>query len=43
MVTTIVGGAIVPPVMGKVADITSITVAFIVPLIAVTYILFIIN
>ena len=41
MVTAIVGGAIIPPIMGKVADITSITFAFIVPMIAVIYILFV--
>ncbi|MEZ5082705.1 MAG: MFS transporter [Bacteroidales bacterium] len=41
MVTAIVGGAILPPVMGKVADISSITFAFIVPFIAILYILFV--
>lgn len=39
MVTAIVGGAIIPPIMGLVADMTSITMAFIVPLIALVYIL----
>lgn len=41
MVTAIVGGAILPPIMGKVADLTSITAAFIVPLIALIYILYV--
>lgn len=41
MVTAIVGGAIIPPIMGKVADLTSITVAFIVPLFALFYILYV--
>jgi len=40
MVTAILGGAIIPPVMGKVADMSSVTFAFIVPLLAVVYILF---
>ena len=38
MVTAIVGGAIVPPVMGIVADNTSTLLGFIVPLIAMIYI-----
>lgn len=41
MVTAIVGGAIIPPIMGKVADMTSITTAFVVPLIALFYILYV--
>jgi fucose permease len=41
MVTAIVGGAIIPPIMGKVADLSSITMAFIIPLLAVLYILFV--
>lgn len=41
LVTAIVGGAILPPIMGKVADLTSITMAFIVPLLAVVYILYV--
>ncbi|MBN2174558.1 MAG: MFS transporter [Bacteroidales bacterium] len=41
MVTAIVGGAILPPIMGKVADLTSITVGFVVPLLSIIYILFV--
>jgi fucose permease len=41
MVTAIVGGAILPPIMGKVADLTHITFSFIVPLLAVVYIMFV--
>jgi fucose permease len=40
MVTAIVGGAILPPIMGFVADQTSVLLGFIVPLAAVLYILF---
>ncbi len=40
MVTAIVGGALIPPIMGILIDLTSITFAFIVPLIAILYILF---
>ena len=39
MVTAIVGGAIIPPIMGKVADLTSVLSGFIVPLLALIYIL----
>jgi len=38
MVTAIVGGAIVPPIMGLVSDASSALVAFIVPLAALVYI-----
>jgi fucose permease len=38
MVTAIVGGAIVPPIMGIVADNTSTLFGFVVPLIAMIYI-----
>ncbi|OGU34923.1 MAG: MFS transporter [Ignavibacteria bacterium GWB2_35_6b] len=38
MVTAIVGGAIVPPIMGIVADSTSTLLGFVVPLTAVIYI-----
>jgi len=38
MVTAIVGGAFVPPIMGFVADHSSVTLGFIVPLIAMLYI-----
>jgi len=41
MVTAIVGGAFIPPIMGWIADITSITIGFVVPLLAVIYILFV--
>ncbi|MCE5269172.1 MAG: MFS transporter [Planctomycetaceae bacterium] len=41
MVTAIVGGAVMPPVMGKVADLTgSTTLGFLVPLVCVLYLLF---
>jgi len=39
MVTAIVGGAIIPPLMGYVADQTSVMLGFLVPLGAVVYIL----
>jgi len=39
MVTAIVGGAILPPIMGYVADLTSVLTGFIIPLFAVVYIL----
>jgi fucose permease len=39
MVTAIVGGAIIPPLMGFVADQTSVMLGFLVPLGAVVYIL----
>lgn len=38
MVTAIVGGAIVPPIMGIVADSTTTLLGFVVPLIAMVYI-----
>ncbi len=41
MVTAIVGGAILPPIMGFVADQTSVLFGFIVPLLAILYILFV--
>lgn len=41
MVTAIVGGAFIPPLMGFVADQTSILTGFIIPLLAVLYILII--
>ncbi len=41
MVTAIVGGAILPPIMGFVADQTSVLFGFIVPLLAIVYILFV--
>ena len=39
MITAIVGGAIIPPIMGYVADLTSVLTGFIIPLFAVVYIL----
>lgn len=39
MVTAIVGGAIIPPIMGYVADLTTVLTGFIIPLLAVVYIL----
>ncbi len=38
MVTAIVGGAILPPIMGLVADLTSVSFGFVVPLAAVVYV-----
>jgi MFS transporter, FHS family, L-fucose permease len=38
MVTAIVGGAIIPPIMGLVADFSSVAIGFVVPLAAVVYI-----
>jgi MFS transporter, FHS family, L-fucose permease len=38
MVTAIVGGAFIPPIMGLVADTTSIEYGFLVPLVALLYI-----
>ena len=40
MVTAIVGGAIVPPIMGLVADASSVLIGFVVPLAAIVYILY---
>ena len=41
MVTAIAGGALIPLIMGKVADTTSILLSFIVPLVCVVYIAFV--
>ncbi len=41
MVSSIVGGAFIPPIMGMVADGISISTAFIVPLICISYLIFI--
>jgi len=38
MVTAIVGGAILPPLMGLVADHSTVRVGFIVPIAAIAYI-----
>ncbi len=40
MVTAIVGGAIMPPIMGRVADISNMSIGFIVPLLGILYIAF---
>jgi FHS family L-fucose permease-like MFS transporter len=41
MVSSIAGGAVIPPIMGMVADNTSILTAFIVPLICISYLIFV--
>ncbi len=41
MVTAIVGGAFIPPLMGIVADYTNVLIGFVVPLVCVIYILFV--
>ena len=41
MVSSIAGGAFIPPIMGLVADFTSILTAFIVPLLCLVYLLFV--
>jgi MFS transporter, FHS family, L-fucose permease len=41
MVSSIAGGAFIPPVMGLVADNTSISAAFIVPLLCICYLFFV--
>ena len=41
MVTAIVGGAILPPIMGFVADLTTVLTGFVIPLFAIVYILII--
>ncbi len=41
MVSSIAGGAVIPPIMGMVADNTSILTAFIVPLLCVIYLIFV--
>lgn len=40
MVTAIVGGAFIPPIMGYVADSTSVLLGFLVPLVCLVFILF---
>ena len=40
MVTAIVGGAIMPPIMGKIADISNMSIGFLVPLTGILYIAF---
>ena len=41
MVSSIAGGAFIPPIMGLVADYTSILTAFIVPILCIAYLLFV--
>ncbi len=41
LVSAIAGGALIPPIMGFVADITSIQAAFVVPVLFLTYLLFV--
>jgi fucose permease len=38
MITAIVGGAIIPPIMGKVADLSNMTIGFFIPLAGIFYI-----
>jgi fucose permease len=38
MITAIIGGAVLPPLMGMLADSTSVIVGFIVPIAALFYI-----
>lgn len=40
MVAMIVGGAFIPTIMGAVADMTNITIAFVVPLLGICYVIF---
>jgi len=41
MVTAIVGGAILPPLMGLLADGTSVTIGFLVPLACALYLTYV--
>lgn len=41
MVSSIAGGALIPPIMGMVADGTSIQTAFVVPVLCIIYLLFV--
>lgn len=41
MVSSIAGGAIIPPIMGMVADNTSILFAFVVPFVCISYLIFV--
>jgi fucose permease len=41
MITAIVGGAIIPPIMGKIADLSSMTIGFLIPLAGIVYIAFV--
>ncbi len=41
LVSSIAGGALIPPIMGMVADFSSVQAAFIVPVLCISYLLFI--
>lgn len=41
LVSAIAGGAFIPPIMGMVADATSIQTAFLVPVLCITYLIFV--
>ena len=41
LVSSIAGGALIPPIMGMVADVTSIQAAFVVPVLCISYLLFV--
>jgi fucose permease len=41
LVSAIAGGAFIPPIMGMVADVTSIQTAFVVPILCLLYLLFV--
>ena len=41
MVSSIAGGALIPPIMGMVADLSSIQTAFVVPVFCIIYLLFV--
>ena len=41
LVSAIAGGAFIPPIMGMVADVTSIQAAFAVPVLCISYLLFV--
>ena len=41
MVSSVAGGAFIPPLMGMVADTTSIQIAFVVPVLCILYLLFV--
>jgi fucose permease len=41
MVSSIAGGALIPPLMGLIADNTSVITAFVVPLLCISYLIFV--
>ena len=41
LVSSIAGGALIPPIMGVVADFTSIQTSFVVPVLCIIYLLFV--